>query len=216
MLRHTRHHPDPLLDHLVNHLMRQIRQHPRLPLPSIKRHHKPPILPETRHRTRIRNGVIEHRRQRIHDGGKTRGFPTGIPIAVLPPHFGKGMRMRNEIRAPRLSHEHPIRLTQQFLGPSIELLGIQRYPRPRLDGVRNVHDDDVEGLFRLHEVFVSVSDDELEFGVVEDGLAAPFGEEALADVDDLGVDVDHDEAGDGGVAEDFAGRGEFASSADED
>jgi len=63
---------------------------------------------------------------------------------------------------------------------------------------------------------VSVSDDELEFGVVEDGLAAPFGEEALADVDDLGVDVDHDEAGDGGVAEDFAGRGEFASSADED
>mmetsp|Transcript_4997 Transcript_4997/g.11064 ORF Transcript_4997/g.11064 Transcript_4997/m.11064 type:complete len:261 (+) Transcript_4997:1940-2722(+) len=213
MHRNARHQSNTLLNQLIHTLPRQICQLPPLRRIPIKSHDISPILSKTSNRTRIRNGMIKHRTQSILDRTKTTSLLIGIVVILI---LWKPMRMRYEIRTPSLSYKYSMRFVQHLCGTLVELLCVQCHSRSCLNRIRNVHDDDVELLVCLHEVFVSVSHNVFHFGVVDDSLSAPFGEVLFAYVDYGRVDVNHDASFDGGMAEDFTSSGQLSASSDED
>ncbi|KAJ8574702.1 hypothetical protein ON010_g4509 [Phytophthora cinnamomi] len=125
--------------------------------------------------------------------------------ALVPVVHGTGARLGDHEAAH-------VELGERVL---VELLGVQHVARAGLDGVGDVHDDDVERAVVLLEEGVRVRVVHLEARVLE-GAVVPLGHLLAAHVAHELVDVHHHDLLDRLVLEHLARRGELAAAADVD
>mmetsp|Transcript_4015 Transcript_4015/g.7671 ORF Transcript_4015/g.7671 Transcript_4015/m.7671 type:complete len:373 (+) Transcript_4015:3-1121(+) len=195
VLRHALHHLDPLLHQLIHRPRRQSHQLRPILLAPVERHDESPILPEARHRNRVRHRVIEHGPQRIQDRTEAIALLAVLLVVHHAPvrRGGKGVRGGHEVGAAGLRDEDSALRSQDAGGASVEFLRVEGDARSGFDGVGDVHYDDVECFGGFHEIFVGVSDDEFHFGVVGHCVSAPFGEVFFTNLNHLRIDIHHNQ-----------------------
>ncbi len=127
---------------------------------------------------------------------------------------GEDLGVVDNAGGARLRHEKPagVQLALQHL---VEALGVEHVRRTALHRVGEVQQDDVETLGGALQVRRGVVDLQVQPGVVKGALVVPL-QVFAAQVDDLGVEVDHHGPLHGVVPKRFPGRGAFPAACDAD
>src|SRR6266849_1365998 len=110
-------------------------------------------------------------------------------------------------------HGHNPLVGQPVTDQGVELLGEEQAGRPFLEGLHQIHHDQVEALVGLLEIGPGVLVQQPGPGVVE-GALVHLGQVLLALLDHLTVDVHHEAVGDRLVAQDLPDRGPLAPADD--